>query len=289
MRKFMLGILLGGLLLSGGWFSYAAIQSEVGISLYDSVSASWKKINGTTLGNAGGFSPSDWGLFVINKPFYPEDTGTSYDQACGMGSTDSVSATTGCNKPLTASIVFGLDGSSTWTAGRVLTPSSDTNSQVNLLYTASLGLLSDGGSNWMRMKGTDATSLSASTTQGAVLTAPVSTWSVTNTPAANAQATASKAAGGAGVSHVATSITVCFSGTAVAAPVTVNLRDGATGAGTVLRSWTLGISAINESRCVDLSGLAMIGTANTAMTIEFAGAGGANTQETVTLTGYSVS
>ena len=38
-----------------------------------------------------------------------------------------------------------------------------------------------------------------------------------------------------------------------------------------------------------LAGLNIVGSANTAMTLEFAAAGGANTVESVAMTGYSVS
>lgn len=43
MKKFIIGILLGGLLLSGGWFAWGAIQSETGQNLYNSLTGSWIK------------------------------------------------------------------------------------------------------------------------------------------------------------------------------------------------------------------------------------------------------
>jgi len=69
-------------------------------------------------------------------------------------------------------------------------------------------------------------------------------WSVTSNPGVGAQATASRPASPApplaDSRHVCTSISATF----VAAPQrrrrrTVNLRDGATGAGTILGSWVL--------------------------------------------------
>lgn len=144
------------------------------------------------------------------------------------------------------------------------------------------------GSTFDRQRSISATNLTATTSVGSNLNVQLSTWSVTSTPAAATQATASKAAGGGTVRHVATTITVCIAAGATAqTPIAVNLRDGATGAGTVLRTWKFSVP-INTSTCSDLSGLAMIGTANTAMTLEFAAAGAAATEQTVTLTGFSV-
>jgi hypothetical protein len=43
MRKFILGLLLGGLLLSGGWFAWGAIQSEVGNNVSNISTGTWTK------------------------------------------------------------------------------------------------------------------------------------------------------------------------------------------------------------------------------------------------------
>ena len=139
-----------------------------------------------------------------------------------------------------------------------------------------------------RPRSAASTNLTAVTSRGAATTVPLSTWSITNTPAAATQATISKAAGGGTVRHVATTITACSAQAGTAqTPIAINLRDGATGAGTILRTWKIS-TIIQDSKCVNLSGLAMIGTANTAMTIEFAAAGVAASEQTVTLTGFSV-
>lgn len=123
-----------------------------------------------------------------------------------------------------------------------------------------------------------------------VSAAPVGGFALTHTPAAGSQATISQAAGGAGVKNVAES--ACFGFSASTAlggisTVTVNLRDGATGAGTILQSWqyTLPAATVAPFReCV--SGLHVSGTANTVMTIEFAAAVG-NLMEYVSMTGYT--
>lgn len=119
-------------------------------------------------------------------------------------------------------------------------------------------------------------------------------WGVTHAPAANTQAIASKAAGGAGVKHVCTGISITLANGAAAptaALVTINLRDGATGAGSILATWTLAVKAVaGDVVSISLpirSGLP--GTANTAMTLETSAAPGANVSASVNLFGYSAS
>lgn len=119
---------------------------------------------------------------------------------------------------------------------------------------------------------------------------PISaSWAVNHAPAANTQATASQAAAGASTKNVCTGFMVTASAGA-AAPTAIQLnfviRDGATGAGTVLWAGVLGVPATaGASTGVAISGLWLVGTANTAMTIEFSAAGGANTIEAVSMQG----
>ena len=118
---------------------------------------------------------------------------------------------------------------------------------------------------------------------------PPEMWAVQHTPAENNQATISKAAGGGTVRHVCTSIsaTIATSAAPTATQEVINLRDGATGAGTILLSWTVSLQAVAGDRAgVVLGGLNIPGTANTAMTLEFATAGGTSTFEQVAMTGY---
>lgn len=113
-------------------------------------------------------------------------------------------------------------------------------------------------------------------------------WSIQHDPAVNVQATISRAAGGAGIRHICTSIhgTLSAGGTAGAA-VKVYLRDGAAGVGAILWSGSLAV-ATGGTANLALSGLSIVGSANTAMTLEFAAAGGLTTFENVSLTGYTV-
>jgi hypothetical protein len=116
-----------------------------------------------------------------------------------------------------------------------------------------------------------------------------SSFAVFSNPAAGSQATIAAAAGGAGVKNIAT--LVCFSAAATTAPVltalTVNLRDGATGAGTVKWTMQLAIPASTGILAAPFcSPVNVIGTANTAMTLEFS-ASLANLIESVSLQGYT--
>lgn len=120
----------------------------------------------------------------------------------------------------------------------------------------------------------------------------VADWVVTHAPAASNQASASKAAGVGGVRHVCTSVSFNLTQTSTGGtPFTgvVNLRDGATGAGSVLATWSIAVpTAACSNSNFSLSSLNIIGTADTAMTLEFTAGGGAQTVESCTITGYDV-
>lgn len=109
-------------------------------------------------------------------------------------------------------------------------------------------------------------------------------WAVSSTPAVGVQATATKAAS-PGMAHVCTSIAATMAGTAVQTQLTVNLRDGTTGAGTILWSITLTLPAVGVV-VIAFAGLAIRGTNGNAMTLEFSAAGAGTTTESVALTGY---
>lgn len=124
---------------------------------------------------------------------------------------------------------------------------------------------------------------------GRQVVSPPVDWTVTHVPAANTRATASKAAGAAGVKHVLTSIVVsCHNtGAAAAAVLTIEVRDGASGAGTLL--WTLKLPILATTltgSTLILTDLHIVGSAATAMTVEFTAAGGANTNEIVNIAGF---
>lgn len=123
-----------------------------------------------------------------------------------------------------------------------------------------------------------------------------SSWTVNSNPGVNAQATATKAAApaGSGIRRVCTGICASLAAGAVApaaVELSVNLRDGASGAGNIL--WTgvisLPATAGTSAPPIELSGLQIVGSKETAMTLEFSGAGGANTFEAVSLQGFDFS
>lgn len=115
-------------------------------------------------------------------------------------------------------------------------------------------------------------------------------WSVTSTPAAGSQASAARAAA-AGRRHVVECVTVSAGSTLapVLTALTVNLRDGASGAGAVLWTVQVVIPAATGQNVAPFTvcGLELPGTANTAITLEFSAAL-ANLIQSVTLTGYDV-
>src|SRR5882672_5410975 len=121
-------------------------------------------------------------------------------------------------------------------------------------------------------------------------------WSVTSAPAVNTAASASRPASPAPPlaesRHVCTSISASLVGDTALAAISrgqVNLRDGATGAGTILGSWAIAIPATPGACAIlSLDSLEIIGSPNTAITLEFAGAGGALTFQSVTLTGHTL-
>jgi hypothetical protein len=116
-------------------------------------------------------------------------------------------------------------------------------------------------------------------------------WTGLHTPAVSLKATASKAAGAAGVRHAADCIS--FSGGATTAPIatelTVDLRDGATGAGAII--WQARVvvpaSAGYTIPVFERCGLNLVGSAATAMTLEWS-ALLTNLFQNVALSGYDV-
>lgn len=145
------------------------------------------------------------------------------------------------------------------------------------------------GAAYDRVRSASAANLAALSGLGAVLVATPGNWAINHTPAAAAQATITRAAGAAGVRHIAMGISYGFNAINIeAGTFLINLRDGTTGAGTILQSWRVGPFAIGASVRENISNLNIVGSAATAMTMEFAGAPAAGNFEYVNLTGYDV-
>lgn len=135
-----------------------------------------------------------------------------------------------------------------------------------------------------------ATTLATLSATGAVQTATPGEWSITAQPAVNVAASVTRAAVG-GTRHVARTIAAdVVAGTTAPAGIVLNpvLRDGATGVGAILWGRYLALEAVIGFSDDTASGGTMnvVGTAGNAMTLEFTAAGGANTFESVALTGY---
>lgn len=111
-------------------------------------------------------------------------------------------------------------------------------------------------------------------------------WAVAHEPAANAAATISRGAV-TGQKHWVTSITASMVGdVAASAIVFVRLRDSTTGAGNILWSAALR-GTVTSGNVISISNLNIEGVAGQAVTLEFSGAGGAATQQSVAMTGYT--
>lgn len=114
-----------------------------------------------------------------------------------------------------------------------------------------------------------------------------SEFSLFSTPAAATQATASKVAGSNGTRHVLDSLsaTLATGATAQATAVRIVVRDGLTGAGTILyaKQVILPANAVWE---VSIDALRILGSPNTAMTVEFDVAGAAGTFESFGAIGH---
>lgn len=153
------------------------------------------------------------------------------------------------------------------------------------LITASMGYLYRNNDIFGRARSADPANLETFSSEGAALSTGPGEWAIQAAPAAATQATASRAAAGAGNRNVLTSVTVSIGAVAAQAPLGFVVRDGASGAGTILWRCLLG-SAAGGCQTVTISGLNIIGTANTAMTVESLAAPAATNFATVAASGY---
>jgi hypothetical protein len=124
--------------------------------------------------------------------------------------------------------------------------------------------------------------------------APVaSTWTQVHIPNSATQATKSQASGGGNVRNVCTGFTVTFlagsTAPSAATPLTVAVIDGASGGTTYLWRTNICVPATaNAIVSFNRSGIWLVGSKATAMTIEFSGAGGTNTYQSVSMDGVLI-
>lgn len=260
----------GALVLGSAFIVHPAISALVGLSVAQTATQ-WNNVRDASAGDnlTNGILMTSIGLF----------DGTNFDRIRG-------------------DVANGMDVDVTRVSGNVNVVGTDTpadafTNPTDALSTYSLGGVWN-GATWDLRRGVSATNNTAVTSRGIAYSTPLSTWTVTHSPAVNTQAIATKAAGGGTVRHVMTAMTACVHALAAAVgqnSLTVQLRDGASGAGTVLWTWYFSVEVTDESRhipCVTMSGLNITGSPNTAMTLEFtAGSVFANVAETVSMAGYS--
>lgn len=134
-----------------------------------------------------------------------------------------------------------------------------------------------------------ASAIGSQSANGASIAVGPGQWTLTSAPGAAAQPTATKAAGAAGVRHVCTGITATVApGATAQGPILCVLRDGATGAGTILWQGYLQ-AAINGKDTLSSGQFNIVGSAATAMCIELNAATAATVLGSVSATGYDAS
>ncbi len=145
------------------------------------------------------------------------------------------------------------------------------------------------GATWDRLRTLSAANLAAQSGAGGLIAKGPGEWAIQHQPAADSQPTITRAAGGAGVRHVCTGLACSVAGAGAVAGFNVRLRDGATGAGTILWSTRLFNGTALPLTHVEATGLNIPGTANTAMTFEFDVATSGGGLGVVSMQGYDAS
>lgn len=224
------------------------------------------------------------GAVAFNMGF----NGASWDRVhCGNNNADGVASLT--SGVVSVASYGSLFNGATWDRAR----SQANNADAVAVLTA--GVQSEAsydylfnGTSWDRSYSASAATQAAAVKVGLTAVATPGCWTLTSAPAVNTQATATKAAGAAGKVHVLTSIQASVNAVvAQATPVTIVVRDGATGAGTIL--WQDRITAtIGTDGRIGITGLSIVGSAATAMTVEFTAVPAVGNFETVSATGYTV-
>jgi hypothetical protein len=154
------------------------------------------------------------------------------------------------------------------------------------LLVMSRGSLFD-GTNWDRWRMASSIDLAAVSGQGAGLVNGPGQRAAFQTPAAATQATCNFAAI-AGARNICKSITWAVEAIIAQGDLTLVLRDGATGVGAILWAMRAGSYVIGTSGNYSISGLDIVGSVNTAMTLEFTAAPAAGNFESVAMTGIFV-
>jgi hypothetical protein len=163
-------------------------------------------------------------------------------------------------------------------------PASAVTTGVQAVAGAPLMALPDGTFYPQRGAAVDNLS-SAAVDAGSAMVSLPGQWAITSAPAAAAVATITRAADPTG-RHVCNTITATLTCAAAQTSLLVVLRDGATGVGPILWQGRMACLA-GDGQTLVVSGLNIVGSLNTAMTLEFTAAPAATNFETVALTGHT--
>jgi hypothetical protein len=112
-------------------------------------------------------------------------------------------------------------------------------------------------------------------------------WTIRQEAAANTRSTVSKPAEIDGGRHVIKSFWLSMAGASASGVVKARLRDGASDTGALKFSASLAHPAGGVAAC-GLSGVNIIGSPDTAATVEFDIAGGVGTEQSVFMSGYTI-
>lgn len=257
----------------------------------------WAVCLGFQTDDPGNFPPVD----AFPAPLSVDQNGVLWTRLAAGGSgggvaipglpdnTDSTTPTATANRIPTVARMYGYDSGNGFfrrvgsrsTNFNVISPSAS-----EYALTAWTIPVNFDGSFFRRNFSASAANLALQSGEGVQLATGPGEWAIEHTPAANTQATISRAAV-ASQRHVCKGFTVTLSAVAaIAAPLVVVLRDGASGAGTILWSSKL-MAPAGQVVTISRDNLNIVGSVNTAMTLEFAAAPGATNFENVALNGYT--
>jgi hypothetical protein len=224
-------------------------------------------------------------LLTQARLFAYDAVGNNWDRVRSFGNNADALATNALGLAGGASYLFGFN-TVTWDRVTVGIDSADgIATGIGHINALAHGLLFNGAS-WDRHRSASPANLASLLTLGAALVSLPGDWAINHVPVAATQATITRAASPGTGRHVCTSITAHLGAVAVNGTQILNLRDGTTGAGTILWSARLGPLVVGSSDHIELTGLNIVGSANTAMTLEFAAAPAATNFETVSMTGH---
>lgn len=241
-----------------------------GTMVFDPTSSTWDRLASVASDGVGNRNRPGVLALVWN--------GANWDRWKGSIAADNQAATgLGGVSPM----VFD-NGSGNW--DRLINPSGD---GIGIRGGPKVSGMLFNASTWDRPRDASAANVAAASGQGVAEVVEPGHWTLHGNDTVNPVSLTRAAV--AGTRHVLRTILAVFgAGSGIAASRFVHLyvRDGASGAGGIL--WEAFVSVPNAAgscTIVELSGLSVVGSVNTAMTVEFS-ASFADTYESISATGY---